>query len=196
MSRRRSSPGLAEVLSRRRSQEGLLTSSHLSISARPILKRQPHSVRPITRRLGSVGDATSAGDWLNTGGISTRRSKSSEDSSSGPCTPASTPCYSASSVMSVFSGLGKIRRRQESVTYEESIPVIVRRRGCTMTVRIVSVDDIDDDDDDIDELKTGIPKTPSIHRGSLSHSLTVMPSRSTTPSPRSLSSLSLPQVRN
>ncbi|KAK3852574.1 hypothetical protein Pcinc_040843 [Petrolisthes cinctipes] len=33
--------------------------------------------------------------------------------------------------------------RQESVTYEESIPVIVRRRGCTLTVRIVSVEDIE-----------------------------------------------------
>ena len=34
-------------------------------------------------------------------------------------------------------------RRQESVTYEESIPVIVRRRGCTLTVRIVSVEDVE-----------------------------------------------------
>ena len=35
-------------------------------------------------------------------------------------------------------------RRQESVTYEESMPVIMRRRGCMMTVRIVSVEDVED----------------------------------------------------
>ena len=37
----------------------------------------------------------------------------------------------------------RVTCRQESITYEESIPVIVRRRGCTMTLRIVSVEDVE-----------------------------------------------------
>lgn len=64
-------------------------------------------------------------------------------------------------------------RRQESVTYEESIPVIVRRRGCMLTVRIVSVDDIEEPARE-PKLKSATPALP--HQ------------------PRSLSTLSLPQV--
>ena len=198
----RRSPGLSDVL-RRRSQDGLLSSAHRayhhSPQSRPILKRQSHHVRHFTRRLGSVGDSSSSGDgWLSAGSypdLLQRRSKSSED----------TPNASDASPSNLHA-FGKMKRRQESVTYEESIPVIVRRRGCTMTVRIVSVDDIDDEDEDevIEQLYSGssssqqfrIPKTPNTPRCSLLQSLSATTrSTSSTPSPRCLSSLSLPQVR-
>ena len=35
----------------------------------------------------------------------------------------------------------EVRRRRSSIVYEENIPVVVRRRGVTMTVRIFGADD-------------------------------------------------------
>ncbi|XP_071532033.1 uncharacterized protein [Panulirus ornatus] len=67
----------------------------------------------------------------------------------------------------------KKTRRQESVTYEEAIPVIVRRRGCTLTVRIVSVEDIEVS-----------PREPKVKLAQIA-----LPHQ-----PKSLSALSLPQV--
>ncbi|XP_068227713.1 uncharacterized protein [Palaemon carinicauda] len=77
-------------------------------------------------------------------------------------------------------------RRQESVTYEESIPVIVRRRGCTLTVRIVSVEDIE---------LPGTSREAKVSvgvSGALSADKAVKTSLSQ--KPKSFSTLSLPQL--
>ncbi|KAK4287378.1 hypothetical protein Pmani_039547 [Petrolisthes manimaculis] len=71
--------------------------------------------------------------------------------------------------------------RQESVTYEESIPVIVRRRGCTLTVRIVSVEDIE--------------VLPREHNNNNSNNKNNNKVAKALPhQPKSLSTLSLPQM--
>ena len=167
---------------RRRSHEGIGPPS-----TKPILKRQS---RDSSLRLDSIDDSGSSGEgWFCAG-------------SYPELCPKNRTLESYRPRQISYRAPGRIIRCQESVTYEESIPVIVRRRGCTMTVRIVSVDDIevdDDDDEDVEELRVGplsrAPRTPLLSRGSLPSTLGTS-TRSSTPSPRcSLSVRSLPQVR-
>lgn len=183
-------PGVAGRF-RRRSHEGIAPPSPLS--TKPVLRRQPRQISP---RLVSVGDSNSSGDgWLSADSFSEQYPKCNayqeKQSYLGRQCQLST-CHGPSR---------RVTRRHESVTFEESIPVIVRRRGCTMTVRIVSVDDIEVDDDNLDELRDDVPLSRPPHtpmllpRGSLP-SAPSSHTRSSTPSPRcSLSVLSLPQVR-
>lgn len=178
---------------RRRSHEGI----GVHRTTKPILKRQSEHVRQLCPKLGSHEDGSnSSGEgWLTTAGSSPDlcpRSRSVENEAS-PRIPRK---FSAPFMYHLHPSSMRITRRQESVTFEESIPVIMRRRGCTMTVRIVSVDDIEIDDEAADELHVpGLkpPRTPSYSQGSLPSSLSVS-TRSATPSPRYHSSLSLPQV--
>lgn len=119
-----------------------------------------------------------------------KRRSSAGDEAMVSC-PESAPPYSHSSSGSICEGnedekgeeeeeedeaaaSSRPTRRQESVTYEESIPVIVRRRGCMLTVRIVSVDDIEEPAREPKLKSATAPAPPQ--------------------PPKSLSTLSLPQV--